>query len=335
MPDQWTPDALLELGRGFQAPSVLLAAAELDLVSALAEHPLTVDELASALGTDLRATRILADALVALDLLEKADDRYAPAPGVARALSTGSPDSILPMLRHQANCARSWMQLAATAKAGRPSDVGPSIHGDNADYRAFIRAMDVASRGAAARLVAALGPPSFTSLLDVGAGPATWTIAFLRAAPAARATIYDLPDALPIARDNLERAGLAHRVDFVAGDFYVDEALPAGADLAWVSAIVHQSSRAENRELFAKVWAALAPGGEILVRDIVMDDSRTRPAAGALFAVNMLARTEAGSTYSFAELEADLASAAFGPATLVAGERPMDWVLRAAKSATA
>lgn len=331
MPEPWTGESLLAMGRSYQGACVLLAAVELDLFGALADGPLDAERLATAIGADRRATRILADALVALGLLEKRNGAYAPAPGIAPALSGAGPDSVRAMLRHQGVCLRSWAWLAATSRAGEPVEDGGSIHGAEADRAAFIEAMEVASRHAAPRVVAALGPPRFRHLLDVGGGPGTWTIAFLQAVPGARATLYDLPQTLPIARRHLEAAGLAERVELVAGDFYADAALPAGTDLAWVSAIVHQNSRAQNRDLFAKVHAALAPGGEILIRDMVMDASRTRPAAGALFAVNMLARTEGGATYSLAELSEDLAAAGFAAPALVRGEREMDSVLRAAR----
>lgn len=329
MAEEWTGESLQALGRSYQAACVLLAAAELDLFGALLDAPLSAGELAAACDADERATRILADALTALGLLEKRDDTYSPAPGVAPALAGDGPDTVRPMLLHQGNCLRSWAWLAATVKAGEPVEDGPSIHGAEADRTAFIEAMEVASRHAAGRLVAALGPPAFRHLLDVGGGPGTWTMAFLRAVPEARATLYDLPQALPIAQRHIEAAGLGERVDLVAGDFYADPALPAGADLAWVSAIAHQNSRRQNRELFAKVHAALVPGGEILIRDMVMDDGRTEPAAGALFAVNMLARTPRGDTYSLTELSEDLAHAGFGEPVLLRGEREMDSVLRA------
>ena len=154
---------------------------------------------------------------------------------------------------------------------------------------------------------------------------------FLRAVPEARATIYDFPEVIPLSHRRIEAAGLGDRVDLVAGDFYTDSALPAGADLAWVSAIVHQNSREQNRALFAKVHSALARGGQLMVRDIVMDDAHTSPPAGALFAVNMLVRTEAGDTFSFAELCEDLASVGFGDSILIRGARDMDSVLRAPK----
>jgi len=90
-----------------------------------------------------------------------------------------------------------------------------------------------------------------------------------------------------MAESLLKTVGLRDRVRLVPGSFYTDP-LPAGADLAWVSAIVHQNSREQNRALFAKVCAALVPGSRILIRDFVMDDTRTDPPAGAFFAVNML-----------------------------------------------
>ena len=65
------------------------------------------------------------------------------------------------------------------------------------------------------------------------------------------------------------------------------------------------------------MFAALAPGGRIAIRDILMDAQRTSPVGGALFAVNMLAATPGGGTYTFDELAADLTSAGFtDPAVL-------------------
>jgi len=118
----------------------------------------------------------------------------------------------------------------------------------------------------------------------------------------------------------------------VPGNFYTD-ALPAGADLAWVSAIVHQNSRQQNRALFGKVFAALVPGGRILIRDFVMDDTRTEPAAGAFFAVNMLVGTPGGGTFTFGELRDDLAAAGFVEVTLLRRGDGMDSIVGATKSA--
>jgi precorrin-6B methylase 2 len=331
MPKQWTGESVLEVARSFQPACVLLAAAELEIFDLLAAKPMTAEELAGALHGDARATTVLADALTALGFLIKKDGRYHPAPGANEALTTSSQTTVLPMLHHQANLVRSWAELARVVKTGLPAERPPSVRGEEGDLSAFIEAMDVTSRAAAPKVVAALQPLEFNHILDIGCGPGTWSIAFLRATPNSRATLYDLPEVIPIARKHVEAAGLSSHVEFVGGDFDTDEALPQGADLAWVSAIIHMNSREKNRKLFAKAHAALAARGRIMIRDIVMDDSHTSPPGGAMFAVNMLVRTKRGGTYSLSELSEDLQHTGFGEPSLVRGERDMDSVAWAPK----
>ena len=122
------------------------------------------------------------------------------------------------------------------------------------------------------QVIQAVQPLRFQHLLDIGGASGTWTIAFLRACPSAPATLFDLPHVIPMAQRRLAAAGLGQRVKLVAGDFMAD-ALPPGADLAWVSAIVHQNSRAQNRALFANGVQALMPGGRIAIRDILMEEA--------------------------------------------------------------
>ena len=333
MSKHWTGDEILALARAFQVPCVLNAAAELDVFGAFCGEALTAETLAERLGADLRATVILADALAALELLVKDGGAYRPAPGVTETLTETGSDSVLAMVRHSGNCMRGWAQLGAIAKQGSPSDPKPeSVRGPEADREDFIEAMNDISRRTADSLVAVIGPPPFEHMLDLGAGPGTWTIAMLSAMPGARATLFDLPDAIPIATRHVARAGMEDRVSFVAGSFETDDALPGGADLAWVSAIVHQNSRRQNRELFTKIHAALADGGRILIRDVVMDESRTLPQYGALFAVNMLVHTPGGGTFTFDELSEDLQSAGFTDPVLLNPDEQMNAVVQARKA---
>jgi ubiquinone/menaquinone biosynthesis C-methylase UbiE len=179
-------------------------------------------------------------------------------------------------------------------------------------------------------LVQKLGPPKFRRLLDVGGASGTWTLAFLRAVSDATATIFDLPDAIEQARHRLAGTEFAARVTLVAGDFYADD-LPEGADFAWVSAICHQHSRRHNRELFAKVFRALSPGGRIALRDVAMEPNRTSPREGALFAVNMLVNTDSGGTFTFNEYAEDLQSAGFENPQLQVKHEAMNSVIVAEK----
>ena len=302
---------MLELGRSYQSSAIMLAAAELDVFGALSKRPGTAASTASALGCDVRAMTILLDALAALRLLIKTAEEYTLAPGVAETLTAESPRTVLAMAQHQANCLRNWAQLAMVVKTGVPAPDLPTVQGERGNQEAFIGAMHNISQPVADAVIQALAPFNFTHLLDVGGASGTWTMALLRACPGARATLFDLPHVMPMARQRLEASGFGSRVTLVPGDFYTDP-LPAHADLVWISAIVHQNSRAENRALFSKAFKCLEPGGEVAVRDILMETDRTWPTAGALFAINMLTATDSGGTFTLDELQEDLESAGFG-----------------------
>jgi hypothetical protein len=328
--DQITRDRILEMMSGFRAACVIGAAAELDLFTVVGDGWLPLETIIERVEGDPRAIRILLDAVAALGLLERRDHEYQVPTPLRPWLVQDSPQSLLPMIWHSMAILRGWSQLAWVGRAGIPAPRTSSIRGPEADRAAFIAAMHTVSGPIAEALVARLGPPKFRHLLDVGGASGTWTLAFLRAVQGARATIFDLPDALGQARRRLEGTEFAQRVSLSAGDFYRDD-LPPGADYAWISAIIHQHSRSHNRSLFAKVHAALEPGGRVAVRDFVMQPCRTRPVAGALFAVNMLANTASGETYTLEEISADLGAAGFVEPRLAVPADDMTAVVEARK----
>ena len=120
------------------------------------------------------------------------------------------------------------------------------------------------------------------------------------------------------------------RITLVAGNFYEDD-LPAGHDLALLSAIIHQNSIEQNLALYCKVFAALDPGGRIIIRDHVMGPERTGPPAGAIFAVNMLVNTTGGGTYTFDEIKTGLTEAGFERVSLINKGGRMDSLVEAYK----
>jgi len=331
MTRSWKMDELLEKVRGFQGACVIAAAAELDVFTAIGDKPATAEAVSARIGGQPRATAVLLDALVALELLTKRGDAYRVPAEVADLLAEDSPVNVLPGVRHQANCLRRWAQLARVVKTGQPADRTPSIRSQAGDCESFIGAMDNFSAAVAPQVIEKLMPLRFQRMLDIGGASGTWTAAFLRAVPEATAVLFDLPDVIPLARSRLTRAGLIDRITLVPGDFYTDT-LPGGADLAWLSAIVHQNSREQNRALYAKIHSALAAGGALAIRDIVMDASRTRPPAGALFAVNMLVGSEGGGTFTLDQFKEDLGSAGFTGIHLVHRDEGMNSLVTAKKA---
>ena len=330
MKKQWTAREISDIVRSFQPACVITAAAELDIFSPLHKKPMTAKMLADTINTDPRATAVLLDALAALYLLNKKDNIYSVPEDAAKLLTEQSHDNILPTIRHLSNCLRHWSRLAWVTQSGRPPEREPSIRGRDGDIESFIGAMHNISSTFAAEVIDKLKPLKFEHLLDIGGASGTWTIEFLRAAPKARATLFDQPDVMPLAEKRITEAGLGGRIKLVAGDFYTDR-LPTGADLAFLGAICHQNSREQNRSLFEKVYEAMKSGGHAVIRDVVMEPSRTSPQSGALFAVNMLVSTENGSTYTFEEYKEDLKNAGFTEVKLIHHDQHMNSLIRAAK----
>ena len=327
---KWTADKLLELGRSYQAAAVFLAAAELDLFSVLASAPCTAKALARMVKCNPRGIVTLLDALTALQVLKKAGNNYKLTSGTREFLISQSKKSILAITQHQANCLRNWSQLAQVVKTGHPAEKVPSLRGASGDAASFIGGMHNLAWANAEKVIHAMQPFQFTHLMDVGGASGTWTMAFLRACPKGTATLFDLPHVIPMAKERLSNAGMLKRVKLVSGDFMADR-LPGGADLVWLSAIVHQNSRRQNRQLFANIYQAMVPGGRIGIRDIVMEANRVQPASGALFAINMLVATKGGGTYTLAELEEDLCAAGFIDVRLLRTDEGMNAVAGATK----
>jgi len=323
-------EQLLTLMRGFQVPCVLAAGADLNVFEALADQPQTAAQIATTLRCDLRAVTILLDALTGLGVLLKHADRYVLTPALGPYLARGAPESITAMLQHQANCLRRWARLPWVVQSGVPQDPGPSVRGVAADHEAFIEAMHVVSNAVADKLISEINPGGFRCVLDVGGATGTWTLAWLDAEPTARAILFDLPSVIPLAQTRIAESGCAGRVTLVAGDYHTDP-LPTGADLVWVSAIIHQNSREQNRELYRRIAEAMKPDGVVLVRDIVMEEGRAAPVAGALFAVNMLVGTEGGTTYTLAEIREDLRAGGFTNVRLIRHDEGMHSVISASR----
>jgi ubiquinone/menaquinone biosynthesis C-methylase UbiE len=325
-----TPESILKAAQSFMECRILLTAAELDLFTLLKAAPMSAEEIAEKTGKDLRSLTMEMDALVAMDYLVKKESSYCCDEAAGRLLASDSPVSVLPMIRHMASLWPRWSRL---------TDIILNVEGardefeftrDPSELRAFIGAMHVVSGPLAKKTVAAADAGTAKRLLDVGGGSGSYTIAFLKAVPGMRATLFDLPEVIEMARERLQEEGLLESTTLVPGNFQNQE-LPAGNDLALISAIIHSNSPEQNLALYAKVFRALNPGGRILIRDHVMEPDRAHPRSGAIFAINMLVGTEGGGTYTYEEISKDLKVAGFEKVRLIQQGEQMDALVEAFK----
>jgi len=123
----------------------------------------------------------------------------------------------------------------------------------------------------------------------------------IRQNPSAAATIFDLPNIIPLTARYIASSGFSTQVDTKTGDYLADD-FGKGYDLVFMSAIIHINSPEENQLLIRKGAEALNPGGKLVILDHIMNEDRTQPPVGAVFALNMLVGTFHGDTYTEKEI---------------------------------
>ncbi len=319
------PDDINEMIRAFMPSRAVLTALELDIFTAVGNRA-SAEQVAKKVHADRRAVEMLLNALVGLKLLDKPDGTFANSPVSARFFQAGSRDNARPALMHTAQLWRRWSTLTQCVEAGTSVDLSGR---DDTWVTAFIAAMDRNGRERAALVVKAVGDTGTKRMLDVGGGSGAYSIAFARAIPELKSEVLDLGDVVPLAEENIRKAGLADRIAVRQGDMLHDP-LGENYDLVLASAICHMFSPEENQHLFRRAYTALGPHGRFVVQDFILDPGKTSPRQAALFSLNMLVGTRAGSSYSEPEYAGWLRDAGFtdvhrlrlpGPSDLMVGVR--------------
>ena len=316
------PDDITEMIRGFMSSRAILTALELDIFTAVGDGA-DAKKIAAKIHCAVRSTEMLLNALVALKLLTKSCETYTNTPVSARFFVEGSPDSARLGQLHMGNLWKSWSTLTEAVKTG--TSVATRSDG-NGWVKPFIAAMENNSRGRARAIAQAVEINGAKRMLDLGGGSGAYSIAFVKSSPGLQSEIVDLAEVLPITQDYIRKAGLADRITTRPGDMLSVALEPAKYDLVLLSAICHMFSPEENKQLIERSYAALAPKGRLVISDFVLEADKTAPRFGALFALNMLVNTRAGSSYSEPEYDAWLKEAGFaetkrvrmpGPANLM------------------
>jgi len=299
-------ERLEKIANGFIEAKILLAAAELRVFDLLVGGGKSAEEVRQALDGDLRGVEILLDALCAMELVRKEGGRYTNHPDCEAHLVEDSPDHYPSLLRHRNLMFRRWAFLEERVR-GLPDPDGspqrPQMHDPEANEN-FIRAMYAVAHRGAREVAGRIDMEGVRTLADLGGGPGHHLEAFLHRSPEIEPYLVDLPLTLEVARKVLAASPFRDRIRLVAWDIYADDP-PAGLpalDLAFLSQVLHGESETRNRDLFRRLYPVVAPGGRVVVRENLVDQDRTTPAPAALFAVNMLAMTQGGRTFTEAEI---------------------------------
>jgi len=309
------PTTIREFAASFQKSRILLSGFELGIFTTIEKSGSSNPEIATALQLDEHASERLLNALASLGFLTKQNGLYFNTPESFTFLSTKSPD-YLGGLMHTNHLWNTWSNLTKVVKTGA------SAHSTDINERgeewlfSFISAMHDRAKKQATIQLENVDLSEMNSILDIGGGSGAYSMEFIRKKFEIEATVFDLPNVVHITQQFIDQEGFSGKIKTVAGDYTSDD-LPKGFDMVFLSAVIHSNSLEVNQELIKKCFHSLNKNGKILIQDWIMNNERTQPTAGAIFAINMLVGTQAGDCFTEPEVTNMLLAAGFSNITRI------------------
>lgn len=330
-----TPERLMQFAFGYAPTLIIEAAIHHRIFDVLDEGAKTVEQLSQSTGASIRGLRILLNALVSLEFLDKdGEQKYSLTPESAAFLVSTKPNFHGGLFRHTSSqLLPKWLELTEIVGTGKPATV-INQESTGADFfQQFVNDIFPLSYPAARVLADVLNIAETKDpfrVLDLAAGSGVWGITLAQQSPQVHVTALDWAGVIPVTQQNVARLGLSDRIKCVEGDLLTAN-FGTGYHLATLGHILHSEGETRSRQLLGKVFEALAPGGTIAIAEWLVNENRTGPSNATIFAVNMLVNSDEGDTYSFAQISSWLTQAGFlnvrtveapGPSPLILATKP-------------
>ena len=310
-------DHILQTGLGFWASKTLLSAVELGVFTELARGPLDCETLRQRLRLHARSARDFFDALVAMKFLQRQDGRYSNSPDTDFYLDRNKPTyagGILEMCNSRLYAY--WNSLSEGLRTGRSQNESKTggnffeeLYRTPESLESFLQGMTGISLGAGMAIAEKFPWQNYRTFADIGCAQGAVPTQVALKHPHLRGIGYDLPQVKPVFEKYVQAHGVADRVRFEPGDFFQD-ALPK-VDVLVMGHILHDWDLEQKRALLAKAYAALPPGGALIIHEAIIDDDRSQNAFGLLMSLNMLVETPGGFDYTGRDCQGWMRAAGF------------------------
>ncbi len=278
-----------ETARDYASKLVLLGSAErAGIFEALSEEK-DIASLKRSLNADGRALFIVLEALRTMGYINRKHDRYIIAERARPLFLEHGKEHIGGSLPHFLDIMKAWLELPEIIKGAKPDRT-------ERDVAAFMNAMASKPDKFVEEVVERClkRKSDARNVLDLGGGPGKYSKAFV--SRGLNAVLYDLPDTIDYVRTQFGLENIKN-LKLTKGDFtkdFVNEFTGESFDIVFMGNICHIYSEKENRTLMRRASLILKSNGMIVIEDFV----RGRSPMAEMFAVNMLANTESGGTYT-------------------------------------
>src|SRR5699024_7899870 len=231
-------------------------------------------DLAHATGVDTYTTRLLADAMTTLGLLERSTCNYTLTTHTAEhTRGSGQTDrQPLPSL-HGDSRYRTRLPLAGSAATGKRGELDMSGDRSATFMSGVMRYHALHAR----MLAAAFDFAGYHDMLDLGGLSPDFAIGALRANPELSVRFVYAPEFTEGVTTALAEAGFADRARIEPAA--TDTARPGGShDIVMANHVLHRFTAEQNRKILANARAAAATGATLLLLDFYLhEDAQQRP----------------------------------------------------------
>lgn len=277
---------LNDLTWAYRASRVLLTANRFNIFTELAHGPMTCTQLAKACNAKPDILDKLLIACTAMGLLEKDGDNYRNSKLSNSYLVKGAQLYQGDIIAHSHMVCGIWDSLdeQLSAEPLPPDTEAQTNHN-------FIMGMRNITRAGRGQFFAdSIDLTGRKNMLDIGGGPATYSILACQKYPQLKATVFDLPETIAIAKEAIKEESMSDRVSTRQGS-WDDDDYGNGYDVVLMSNILHgQSSDAKMK--LTKAHRCLTEGGLLVIQEFLLNDTKTGPKIPALFNIMVGAYSE-------------------------------------------
>jgi len=292
-----TDKAISKILQGFQPACVVITANELKIFDKL-KQSVTANHVAENCDLDPEATERLLNALTSLEIVTKENDKYHLPQAAQSYLVTGGSNSMQQWIQLSADLYPVWGQLATFIKSGiLIKSIMEMLGGDPHKMRAFTDAMHDKALKATWMIAREIPIGDAKNMLDVGGGPGTYALEWCKLYTHLKATVFDIPPVLEVAKNYIEKYELGERVGTQPGNFQKDDLGDSQYDLLLMANILHMYDADMGKTLVTKAVKALQPEGRIVLHGFCTDEDQTGPLDDTLFSLNIGMLTEGGRAH--------------------------------------
>lgn len=328
------PGPILDLLEAFRRSKTMFAAVSLGVFDALAAGPKSLAQLAGELHANPDALERLLGACIGLQLLRQVGENFENTDTAAAYLCSASPHRLTGYIKYSNTVMwKLWEHLEDAVREG--SNRWKQVYGWEGPIfshffrteeakREFLMGMHGFGLISSPQVVSAFDLGRFQHLVDLGGATGHLAIAACRRYPHLTGVVFDLAEAIPLAREIVGVSSVAARISFASGNFFTDP-LPPG-DLFAVGRILHDWSEEKITRLLERIFNHLPAGGALLIAEKLLLEDQTGPRWAQMQNLNMLTCTE-GKERTLSQYEALLRRAGFADIRACRTTSPLDVVL--------